>query len=599
MAVVRVMAFDGLIPRLSPTLLGDNFSQVAENVKLHSRELRYWRGPSLAYDAPGSGYKTLYKLYNSAGASVFLLWATDVDVVPGPVADTSESRIYYTGSGSPKKTNYAMATSGAPPYPTTYLELAVPKPSAAPSAVVTTPGSGTAETRAYVFTYVSTFGAVKEESQPSDPVSVTVQPVGATVTIGTFPALPVGAYNITHRRIYRTVVGSVTVEYEFVAEITVATASYADSLSVTQLGEVLPSTGWNPPPATLAGLVALPSGTLAGFVGNTVYFSEPFFPHAWPAAYAITLPVANIIGLGVIGSSLAVMTDTIPILIHGGIPGEMYTEQVQLREPCLSKNTISMDEDGLIYASPNGLVGIAQDGRGLLTQNLFTRDEWQALTPVTMKSVVLQGRYFGVFPNEVPARAMILSRSDPPALSFMQLPAAAMHVDARNAVLYYVNDTTGDVYQLDADETMPLSYEWRSKRWHLDAAQTFSVLRLDANYSQLGDAATYNAQAAAIAAANAAVFATGNLMGELNATALNVYEVDGSAMLNQPQFASARTLQVVIYGDQEVVANLTIDSLDPVRIPAFKARELEFSIFGNVWVRSIHMATTMDELKAS
>ena len=595
MTAVRVLAFDGLIPRKSPSLLGDNFAQTAENVKLYSGELRYWRGPVLAYTPPITNARTLHRLYNSGGASVWLLWTGTVDVAVGPVADTTDMRIYFTGNGTPKKTNYVLATAGAAPYPTTSLEMGVPKPSAAPVATLTTAGTGTAETRAYVFTQVSTFGTVKEEGKPSDPVSITLSPTGATVTIGTFPAVPAGAYNITHRRIYRTVVGAVTVSYQFVAEIPVATASYADALTTAQLGEVLSTAKFDPPPSTLTGLVALPSGALAGFVGNTVYFSEPYYPHAWPLTYPISLP-AGIVGLAVVGSSVVVMTDTSPFFIHGGVPGEMYVERIALREPCLSRSTIATDEDGVIYASPNGLVGISPDGRGLLTTNLFTADEWKALTPATMKSAVLQGRYIGVFPNEIPARAMILSRGDIPALSFMQLPAAALHVDATNATLFYVHDTTGMVHQLDADENQPLSYQWTSKRWHLERAATFGALRMDAAYSQQGDASAYNAQAAAIAALNAAAFA-GPLDGALNTTPLNTYDINGSALLNQPQLASTRTVQVVITGDGEVVANLTLTSLDAVRIPPFKARELEFSIYGNINVRSIHMATTMDELK--
>jgi hypothetical protein len=599
MTALRVLAFDGLVPKLSPSLLGDNFAQRAENVKLYSGELRYWRGPVLDYSPPTIDARTIYKLYNSAGSSIWLLWNTDVDVAPGPVADATENRVYYTGSGAPKKTNYSMASSGVEPFPNAtgeYQDLGVPTPTAAPSATVTTPGSGTAENRAYVFTYINTFGAVKEESKPSAAASVTVSPIGATITIGSFPALPVGALNITHRRIYRTVVGTTTVSYQFVAEIAVGTASYADSLTSAQLGEVLATIGWDPPPSTLAGLVALPTGTLAGFVGNTVYFSEPFFPHAWPLAYAVTLP-ANIVGLSVIGSSVVVMTDKSPYFIHGGIPGDMAVEEIQMVEPCLGKATIAKDEDGVIYASPNGLVGISTGARGLLTDKLFTAVEWAKLTPSTMRASVLEGHYFGVFPNEVPARAMILSRTESPALSFMELPAQALHVDARKALLYFFSTTDGKVYQLDGDENQPLSYEWRSKRWHADAAVTYSCLRLDADFNQLGDAAAYNAQIAAIQAYNAAAFST-LLLDAVNDIEMDAMEVNGSVLQNVPVFASARTSQVVIYGDGgAVVANVNMSSLNPVRLPSFRAREIEFAILGNINVRSIHMATTMDELR--
>jgi len=594
MGALRVNAFDGLVPRLSPTLLGDNFAQAAENVKLYSKELRYWRGPSLALNSALAHPLSVYRLYNSAGASSWLMWNADVDVAPSPVSDTTEARVYFTGDGVPKKTNYSLATTGSAPFPVASQLLGVPKPGGAPAATVTVAGTGTAETRAYVYTYVNTFGAVLEEGPPSDPVSVTTGLTAPTITIDTFTAPP-GGYNITHRRIYRTVVGATSTDYIFVAQITIATTTYADTLTAAQLGDALQTIGWIAPPATLAGLVALPTGALAGFVGNTVYFSEPFYPHAWPLAYAISVP-ARIVGLSILGSTVVVLTETTPFLIYGGTPGSMSTEQVMLAEPCVGKGTIARDNDGVVYASPNGLVGISSQARDVLTKNLFTADEWQALVPSTMKGTVLNGRYIGVFPNVVPSKAMVLTRDDSPALTYLNLPASVLHVDAKDAKLYYVHSVNGDIYQLDADENQPLPYEWRSKRWEFPHAVTYSVLKLDAEFSQLADADAYNTNVAAVAALNATAFA-GDILAAVNTAPLNVYQVNGSTLLNQPTTAAARTAQLVITGDGEVVASLTIDSLDPVRLPPFKCREMEFSLFGNINIRSLAMATTIEELR--
>ena len=612
MAAIRVQAFDGLIPKLSPTLMGDTFAQIASNVKLYSKELRFWRGPALqppGDQPPPQAYQTLYRLFNSAGDSVFLTWLTEVDVVPSPVADITESRIYYTGDGPPKKTNYAMATSGAKPYPSASMPMGVTIPVLAPHLALTTDGTGTVETRGYLYTNVSTFGSVQVESAPSPPgehspfgpanQNIDVHPLGATVTISNFSAGAAGE-NITSRRIYRTVVGASSVGYEFVAEIPAATASYADSLTTAQLGEALGTLGWGPPPAALAGLVGLPGGALAGFVGNTVYFSEPAFPHAWPNSYGITLPVQKIVGLGVSGSDVVVMTDTTPFLIHGGDPGNMYTERIPSMEPCVAKATIAVDEDGVVYASPNGLMGISSTERGMLTTNLFTSDEWRPLIPATMKSAVMEGRYFGVFPNEDPSRALILSRTDPPALSFMNLPATCLHVDARNGQMFYVNDLDFQIYRLDADDVTPLPYTWRSKRFFIDQAQTFSLLRLDADYSQVADEAAYKKALAIANAANDAAYHN-PLLGGVNELPVNAGAVNGSTLVNLPHPSSGRYVQIVLYGDDRNVAlaNLQPTSPDPIRVPPFKSRQLEISIMGNVNVRSVHMATTIEELKAS
>jgi hypothetical protein len=596
MSALRLTAFDGLIPRMSPTLMSQTFSQIANNVKLYSKELRYWRGPTVVYTPPNAAYQTLYRLFNRAGASAFLLWTTDVNVVMSPLADTTgEARFYYTGDGVPKQSNYAMATGGAEPYPSASMPLGLTPPPAAPALALTVSGTGTVETRAYVYTNIQTFGSVKNESAPSPPTSIDIPELGSTVTVSGFSA-PVGVENITSRRIYRTVPGATTVTYQFVAEIAVGTASYADALTVAQLGEVLPSEGWLPPPADLANLLALPGGALVGFSGNTVWFSEPYHPHAWPPKYAITLPVLMIVGLGVVGSSVVAMSGTYPTFIHGGDPGSMYTEKIPLPEPCVYKSTIASDEDGIIYASPNGLVLISPDVRGIVTSNLFTADEWRPLIPLTMKATILQGRYFGVFPNQVPSKAIVLSRTDPPALSNLQLPAIALHTDARNGLLFYVNDTDHKVYQLDADETTPLDYEWKSKRFLFEGASTYSLMRMDADYDQLTNMAAYDAARAAAIAWNNSHF-PGDLQGALNSVPINTWDLDGSILVNLPPPASSRTIQVVLYGDDgDLMANLSPGSLDPIRIPPFKSRELEVSILGNIDVRSLHMATTIEEL---
>jgi hypothetical protein len=607
MTAVRLLAFDGLVPRLSPTLLDQTMAQVASNVKLYSKELRYWRGPVLTHSPPSPSpdtYQTLYRLFDSLGGSVFLLWKNEVDVAPSPVADTGESRIYYTGDGPPKKTNFAMATSGAEPYPSASMPMGVAAPTVAPVLAVNVHGTGTIETRAYVYTWVSTFGTIKAESAPSPPASIDVEPDGSTVTV-TIPATPPDpAYNIHAWRVYRTVVGATTVGYEFVDEVVIAQKVYADTKTVAQLGEPIGTIGWVPPPDTLAGLVGLPGGALAGFVGNTVYFSEPYFPHAWPLPYAITIPSLRVVGLATSGSDVVVMTDTQPYIIHGGDPGNMYVEKVPLMEPCVAKRTIASDEDGVVYASPNGLISISPAGRGVVTTNLFTADEWRPLIPQTMKAAVMQGRYFGVFPNETPPRALLLSRTDPPALSYLNLPATALHVDARNGVMFYVHDSSiaanlGKIFQLDADEVTPLNYTWRSKRFFNEKAATFSCMRLDADYGQVVDEEANKAQAKIVNDHNAAAYPN-PLQGAFNEVPMNTWEINGSTLWNPPHEGSARSVQVVVHGDgEEAVVNLQPLSLDPIRVPPFKCRELEFVIMGNINVRSLHFATTMEELLAT
>lgn len=532
MPTLRLAGFDGLVPRTSPTLLGDTQATVANNVKLYSRELRPWRGPLLAQAA--SAPETIYKLYNMAGSHRWLTFSEDADVALSPINDNGEARFYYTtATGTPKKSTYAN-------YPTSY-PIGLPIPTNPPSLELTTQGTGTNQTRAYVFTYVAQFGSVYEESAPSPPETITIKPVDSVVTINGLGTAPSGGYNIIAQRIYRSVTGSSTSSYQFVAEVPV-NGSYADSLKALELGSVLETIGWRAPPNDLQGIVPLASGSgvLAGFSGNTVCFSEPFYPHAWPLAYQIAIP-GKIVGLGVYGSSVVVMTDSYPYVINGGTPGAMSVERIPILEPCVSKKSIAADSEGIFYASPNGLVVIGANGRGVSTKSLYRREEWQLLTPEEMSGEVLDGRYYGVSNGT----SIVLDRGDVPALSTLDVDATTMHVGRLDAKLYFVNSGDGDIYELEGDDTDFLTYTWRSKRWRLPQGVTWSAIRLDADYEAVG-----------------------------------------------------RTLTVRLYGDGELLQTITPTSLDPIRVIPFRCREFEFELEGDMDIRELTLATSVRELRA-
>jgi hypothetical protein len=200
MPSIKLENFSGTIPRTGPTQLPDNGAQIARNVRLTSLELRSWQKEERVYQPITNNVQTIYRLANeSTGSSVWLEWAVDVNVAPSPIADDTDFRIYYTGDGQPKKTNWNLATSsgaGTAPFPDSWLYLGVPAPTTAPT-LVSTGSGGAAETRAYVYTYISTFGAVTEESAPSPAATVNTHVTGATVTVSAFAAAPTTGYKIT------------------------------------------------------------------------------------------------------------------------------------------------------------------------------------------------------------------------------------------------------------------------------------------------------------------------------------------------------------------------------------------------------------------
>lgn len=536
-----VSDFDGQVPRTEAHLLADNQAQVAQNTKLYNRALRPWTGTAQDVTVAAlANVKTIYKLYDYVGNNLWLQWTTDVDVALSPQADTGDIRYYYTGSGIPKKSNYAMATGGQ------FQNMGVPAPVAAPSLTYSTVGSGSTQTRAYVYTFVNSFGTVKEESAPSPPATLDVAATGSTVTVSLFDAAPAGAYNVTAIRIYRSVTGATTASYDFVGEIPISTTTFVDNLTVAQLGEALPSLGWLPPPADMAGICNLGSGTgvLCGFSGNTVYFSEPFFPHAWPLAYALTVPY-KIVGIGVFGTSVVVCTDRYPFIISGGVPGAMSVERVPILEPCVSKLSVAAVEDGVIYASPNGLITIGSQARGNTVRDLYHREEWEAMQPANLTGVVYGGRYVGAFTaGPMQGKAIVLDPSDRPALCTVDISGPrAVHVDSKNARLYFVDLNRTGIFQLDVDPNSLLSYTWRSKRWVLPCETSWSV---------------------------------GQLRGDF----------------------TAGTTTIKVYADHTLVATITPTNDGIFRLPPFRCREFEFELTGTRTIFSVGFGTSTSELRS-
>jgi hypothetical protein len=603
---IALKEFSGIAPRVGPTNLAPNQAQKARNVKLQSGELRPWRRPLFTYAPSGSVTGTIYKMVNpSSGASRWLEFSGDVNVVAGPIADVSEVRVYYTGDTTPRKTNWALATSngaGTKPFPNAYLQMGVPAPAAAPT-LSASGGSGGTETRAYVYTYVSTFGAVQEESAPSPAATVTCNVTGATVVVSAFSTAPTSAagYNITSLRIYRTI-GSL---YTYVGQVTVspstgaASGSFSDTTNTANLiGVPLTSLYYTPPPSGLQGLVAMPNGILAGFVGNQVWFCEPYLPHAWPSAYMMTVG-APIVGLGVFGQTLVVCTTSNPYLISGSTPGGMSQEKLPLPEPCVSKLSIASDMFGVLYASPNGVVSVGPGTMDVISRPLMTRDEWQTYTPGTMKGAIYQNMYLLFYTTSGDAGALVLMRGDTPPLVTLETEARAVFVENSTASVYVVSPDDNLIYQLDADPVNNLFYEWTSKRFILPSPQNFAALQVHADWTYLTDTGAYNASIAEIIAANQAIWAAGPINGAINTRVLNTGTLNGSLLAELPSAADLRNITAIVLGDDVQITAVGLTGDDPVRMPAAgKAYNYEVKLTGNAPLRTFAMASAIQELKA-
>jgi hypothetical protein len=169
--------FGGRVPRLAAELLPNDKAQTAENCKLTNGLLRPWLNDSEEYTCKNTG--TIRTIYLHEGL-YWMEWEADVDVVPGPVADDTTGRFYYTGHGIPKKTNTAEATTGGSAMPINFYPLAVPYGKNAPSVAAGSGGTGDPRNITYYWTCVTIWG---EEGGPSPASDIVSAMNGQTVTV--------------------------------------------------------------------------------------------------------------------------------------------------------------------------------------------------------------------------------------------------------------------------------------------------------------------------------------------------------------------------------------------------------------------------------
>ena len=389
MTMIVIDQFGGLSPRTDPYKLPQHGATSALDVRLHSGALRGWRKPE-ALAIPVTVPLDTETIYFDPGSAKWLRWSNDVDIVPGPVADLEAARrYYYTGDTSPKKTDSFMIDDGAgTEYPLTWMHMGVPAPLVAPTFSNDGAGTGTAEDHVYVFTYLSVFSGIEEESAASPPVTVTSWQPGDTITLTWADTVPTTGYNITKRRIYR----SNGNDYQFVAEQAIASLTYPDAALNEALVESISSLLYTPPPDDMVGLISMPNGFLAGFVGNQVYFSEAYQPHAWPISYAITV-TEQIVALVPVAQGCYVLTEGSPYFITGVSPDSMTSERINKYAPCLSKRSIATDGMGAMYATYNGVAYVSGGDVKNITEQLFTQEEWGAYGPENMIGTFYDERY--------------------------------------------------------------------------------------------------------------------------------------------------------------------------------------------------------------
>lgn len=403
---IALAGFRGEMPIVDERLLPDQNAQVARNVYLRRGTLKPERAPGPITGLPNViAPSSLYRYPNgNNGAGFWMIWGGNkrVHAVKSPLADDAWRRVYWTGDGPPKMGGIAEITGGAQPFPARSFRLGVPAPANPP--VVSAPSDRvgeeehplTAVRTSYVVTMISRFGEEGPPSLASSPIirwdMVEGAPKGGAVVVS-LPTIQGGAHDIITKRIYRSESAGV---FQHVGDVPAAQGAFTDTVLSDGIGASLPSLEWDMPDDRLTGLTALPGGFLAGYFGNTLCFSEAFYPHAWPVSYQLAFS-EDIVGIAAVAGGLVVATNGRPHMITGSSPAAMADMHLDEDQPCVAGRSLVDMGEYAVYASPNGLVAVGGGSAQLLTKAMISKDQWKALGPETIHAYRHDGRYLAFY----------------------------------------------------------------------------------------------------------------------------------------------------------------------------------------------------------
>lgn len=591
MVKITLQNFGGEIPRRDPNYLPDTNAVEARNLKLTGGTLRPMRSVALEFTLPSASFS----LYRHRGQ--WYAYPSRASFVPGPVA---EDRLYATkddGSG------------GVIAKPVGTIDGELPLTFSRVVAAPTVSGSGavdndTAEIVKYAFTLVSVMG---EETAPSN-LSVGVKfNEGRTITVSGLPTgVMLNGRNIAAKRIYRSQTSAAGVtDLYFIAEMPVGpgTGTFTDVWGANDIQEPCPTKHFSAAPGNIRGLTGMPNGIMAAFRGRELLFCEPYQPHAWPEDYRLYLDY-DIVGMVASGTSLIVMTKGMPYVVQGLHPDSMASAKMETILPCVSADSIVDLGTSAIYASNDGMVQISEGGAQLISQSLWSKDEWDALTPADIRAGRYGQSYIFSFQTAAGARnGYIVDVSDG--------TATLIRFD-RWTRLFWNDPATNELFSLapsgllinrfDAPAAPAEPYLWRSKPFRFVEPTGLSAIMIEGADSSVPALRTD----LTVLADDNQILALGNVAAQpvsgqpqqllVTIPAANVVSESEYALVIRIGAGATEDFRVRVFGDGALIDTKERGMNRIQRLPSKKCRQWQVEISGTAEIMRLILAQSPAEV---
>lgn len=457
--------------------------------------------------------------------------------------------------------------------------------------------AGTSVPRTYVYTWNTLWG---EESAPSLVSNTVFTKEGQTVNITALPSTwPSGTgYQTTGMtvKIYRTIATSSGTAYYFLGSVALGTTTFTDNFVVSTLTTKITTTDYDPPNAAMVGMLSIHNGMLVGFFGNTVCFSEPSKPWAWPIKYRQQTD-DTIVAISNVGNTIVVATTGRLWVMQGNSPANISRTKTDFNLPCISKRSMVNLGYGVAWSTPGGLAVYGQQTAGeYLTKYVHSWDTWQTTQDIySLVGAYYQGMYFG----SSAMHSFIFEKNDQVGGYLVQsdISFTAARYRARSDAFYYVNKISGAsvVYRWDDPASVNSVVDWKSKVFVFKDFCNLGAARVVADYDATGTGAQIAAANAAILVANQALITAGNRMGALGT---EYFAGMPTAEPLTPLIPSSAYVQFQLYANKALVFSNIVGSGVTFRLPTgYRTDTYEVRISTNLRVRAIQIAETPTGLK--
>jgi hypothetical protein len=360
----------------------------------------------------------------------------------------------------------------------------------------------------------------------------------------------------------------------------------------------------------MIGLIGLPNGIMAGFLGNTIYLSEPYQPHSYPLLNQSTVNWP-IVGIGCVSTAIVVATTAFPFIGRGVDPAAYSFKRHPGRFPCVSKRSIASSEVGVLWAMPYGIA--ASDGASVVnaTKDFISQADWKdGFFPTTIHAKVHEGRYHGWYTsgsdaNGLPVGAgFILDLGERAFLTQTSryFTAAAPMFGSDRLFGCRADPLAGNrnsVYEWEADPSNPFVYDWKSKQFISEGLENIGWASLIANFGIGLTPAQITALQAQITATKSYNAAQPDTDGPVDGFALNEGLLDGDNTLQGLPNAGfiPATVTFKYFLDGNLIAQKSVLDENPFSLPAgINGHAHEIELGGAVEIVSVSAASTVEEL---